>query len=132
MPPRARSLDAVVQVCARLRRFARSVMLSFRTFANDPRLSRIALSLSLLFSVQQPRTERSPTSDQSMNHAARRVQSIASQVTRNHSTMSPYPNDQALAKGPEGLKAEGLVLLTTNTPNGQYLPPVTRASPEPS
>ncbi|GAA5829885.1 hypothetical protein JCM3766R1_006690 [Sporobolomyces carnicolor] len=32
--------------------------------------------------------------------------------------MSPYPNDQALAKGPEGLKAEGLVLLTTNTPNG--------------
>lgn len=57
-----------------------------------------------------------------MNTAARRANSISSQLARNFSTstssMSPYPNAQALEKGPKELKNEGLVLLVTNTPNG--------------
>ncbi|GAA5896050.1 glutathione S-transferase family protein [Sporobolomyces salmoneus] len=58
-----------------------------------------------------------------MNTAARRTHSITSQLAHrsnnsNFSTMSPYPSAEALSKGPAALKEEGLVLLTSQTPNG--------------
>ncbi|GAA6015620.1 hypothetical protein JCM11491_007176 [Sporobolomyces phaffii] len=58
-----------------------------------------------------------------MNSAARRAQTISQQLARTNfststRTMSPYPNAEALAKGPKELQNEGLVLLTAQTPNG--------------